>query len=167
MRISDWSSDVCSSDLRSPKGGHAQPPHGAQLRGLVLGRIRAAGGGSFFVPCALSLRPVYPRPLRQHQARRRDRPHRRGAWQTTATARPRDRRAAHYGVVLDTFGSPPADRVRSPRRVRPLGPAAAALRGLSISLEAAAGPARPGPPAPVLTPVWPHGNQRLHILRGG
>src|SRR3546814_1224330 len=99
--------------------------------------------------CALPI----SRPLRQHQARRRDRPHRRGAWQTTAAARPRDRRAAHYGVVLDTLGSLPADRVRSPRRVRPLGPAAAALRGPSISHVASGGPARRGSAATVLTPV--------------
>src|SRR3546814_125708 len=79
----------------------------------------------------------------------------------------RSPRAAHYGVVLDTFGSPPADRVRSPRRVRPLGPAAAALRGRSIPHEASGGPARRGSAATVLQSVWPHGNQRLHILRGG
>src|SRR3546814_10933024 len=119
MRISDWSSDVCSSDLRSPKGGHAQPPHGAQLRGLVLGRISAAGGGSFFVPCALSLRPVYPRPLRQHQSRRRDPPHRPGACQPTAGAPPRDTRPALSGEVLPLFACTPPARLCLPPPVPP------------------------------------------------
>src|SRR3546814_10818400 len=31
MRISDWSSDVCSSDLLAPRIGRAAPRHGAAL----------------------------------------------------------------------------------------------------------------------------------------
>src|SRR3546814_8251317 len=51
MRISDWSSDVCSSDLwRPPVAPECQPPCGAEKmcasRCVLIGRLKAFGPGS-------------------------------------------------------------------------------------------------------------------------
>src|SRR3546814_8886738 len=40
MRISDWSSDVCSSDLRSPQGGLSRDPRLLDLAGWQIGPLR-------------------------------------------------------------------------------------------------------------------------------
>src|SRR3546814_11464603 len=40
MRISDWSSDVCSSDLRSPSGGLSRDPRLLDLAGWQVGPLR-------------------------------------------------------------------------------------------------------------------------------
>src|SRR3546814_10114049 len=42
MRISDWSSDVCSSDLASPRAGSGQASHGALADHIPL-KLRQCG----------------------------------------------------------------------------------------------------------------------------
>src|SRR3546814_10162353 len=55
MRISDWSSDVCSSDLAGPQSSAAAPPRrsGTFMPGLVLGVLLAV---------AVAAVTVYTRP---------------------------------------------------------------------------------------------------------
>src|SRR3546814_21020729 len=48
MRISDWSSDVCSSDLRKAKDGKAKPPD-APKRDMGLETIAAALTGDIAI----------------------------------------------------------------------------------------------------------------------
>src|SRR3546814_4785193 len=64
MRISDWSSDVCSSDLRHPAGDRTQGPG--------LGRT---GHGEPFAPCYSRLLPrgTLPRTAAGSPQRRRRR----------------------------------------------------------------------------------------------
>src|SRR3546814_20240160 len=48
MRISDWSSDVCSSDLVQPGGPHPGHGLGRQVRRLLGKAFRARGQGLHF-----------------------------------------------------------------------------------------------------------------------
>src|SRR3546814_9156925 len=48
MRISDWSSDVCSSDLRNGGSvaiGHPMGASGTRIVATLIGQLRSRGGG--------------------------------------------------------------------------------------------------------------------------
>src|SRR3546814_19732625 len=91
MRISDWSSDVCSSDLR-------QLFRGAQLRGLFRRHLRLCSRGRALPDGAFHL---FPDQRGQHRPVRADADHRRqgllfplsgGLHRTTARREPASRR---------------------------------------------------------------------------
>src|SRR3546814_5658277 len=75
MRISDWSSDVCSSDLRAA----TRPVSAQPIRALVESVQKAAHSGSYRPPCrrprrppiSSALRPTWPRraPFQPHTPR--------------------------------------------------------------------------------------------------
>src|SRR3546814_12859199 len=67
MRISDWSSDVCSSDLVAPAPQRYQARQGA-LRLLVVGGSLGAAALNNIVPKALGQLSVAERPIVTHQA---------------------------------------------------------------------------------------------------
>src|SRR3546814_1170756 len=73
MRISDWSSDVCSSDLRAPhrKGAETEPEDKRKATGPHPGQRHAPRAGPEEEPCAD--RPVQPhqRGIRPPAARQR------------------------------------------------------------------------------------------------
>src|SRR3546814_16490625 len=62
MRISDWSSDVCSSDLHDSHARHARKEKGAQLRPRALDRKTAdqALQGPMLVPVTCICISIWP-----------------------------------------------------------------------------------------------------------
>src|SRR3546814_9947697 len=69
MRISDWSSDVCSSDLSLPRAPVAGAAGAAAGAGAETGAVETGGAGAAFFACAaastssLVRRPSLPVPL--------------------------------------------------------------------------------------------------------
>src|SRR3546814_13303104 len=57
MRISDWSSDVCSSDLRAPGAAHVPGREGVRPRPRPPARLAADGPGRDGVPRAVRFEP--------------------------------------------------------------------------------------------------------------
>src|SRR3546814_20889060 len=90
MRISDWSSDVCSSDLR-PAGGTAAPGEGARLRPRGVPRA----GADHLLPALVHRGRGGTRPLvRDRNAGRRDG----AAVSRVAADRHRDRKVVVQGT---------------------------------------------------------------------
>src|SRR3546814_3445696 len=57
MRISDWSSDVCSSDLGQPAKGGSPPEYRASAFGSMLSISRLSDGGELL---RIEIRDRYP-----------------------------------------------------------------------------------------------------------
>src|SRR3546814_20320959 len=99
MRISDWSSDVCSSDLRAgtAQEGGAQGPPDAEARGAALSHPARL----------LEPRRRDPRPLLRHRHHRRGREAARATFYREQTGRAscRDRvcQYVEYSVVTVTL----------------------------------------------------------------